>query len=180
MEHLLTQPASFNPKVNTIYVDMDGVVADFDAFVFKHMGRTFSHTSGPGKDVEMWGFLARFEDLYYQLPPTPYAEELLRAIMAVGAKTEMLTAIPRRATVPTAEVDKIKWMKDNFGHFNIKVNIGPYSRDKWKWAKPGDILIDDRADNIQEWNAAGGIGILHDTNNVAPTLATLKLLTKPL
>jgi diphthamide synthase subunit DPH2 len=69
-------------------------------------------------------------------------------------------------------------MDDRFPHIPLPVTIGPYSRDKWKHVKnPGDILIDDRADNIEEWIAAGGIGILHDTNDGERTIRILKELT---
>ena len=35
------------------------------------------------------------------------------------------------------------------------------SYNKKKYAAPNHILIDDRADNIQQWKDAGGIGILY-------------------
>jgi len=168
----------FDPIYNSVWVDMDGVVADFDAFVWLHMGRTFSHKEGPGSDKEMWDFLSRIENLYFKLPYTPYAAELLDAVLSVPALShKMLTAIPRRASVPTAEKDKINWMSKHFSHLNIPVHIGPYSRDKWKHCKPGDILIDDREDNIEEWRAAGGIGILHYTNDGERTIQILRELT---
>ena len=179
MNHLYTPTFNkFDPSINSINVDMDGVVADFDAFVLTHMGRTFSHKAGPGADKEMWNFLAQYERLYFQLPPTPYAEELLQVVMATpAASRQMLTAIPRRANVPTAEQDKIDWMQNRFPHIQIPVTIGPYSRDKWKHVKnPGDVLIDDRDDNIAEWVAAGGIGILHDVNGGQRTINLLRKL----
>lgn len=166
----------FDPSINTIHCDMDGVVADFDAYVLKHMGRTFSHQAGPGADKEMWDFLSGIDRIYYVIEPTPYAKRLWDAIKAVGCNRQMLTAIPRRASIPTAEIDKIEWANekhnDVFGE-QVKVVIGPFSRDKWKHAKPGDILIDDREDNIAEWIEAGGIGILHHYNDIERTLALL-------
>jgi hypothetical protein len=39
---------------------------------------------------------------------------------------------------------------------------------------PGDILIDDRSSNIEEWHAAGGTGILH--TNYIDTLCQLEIL----
>ncbi|MBP5699152.1 MAG: hypothetical protein J6W96_06470, partial [Alphaproteobacteria bacterium] len=35
------------------------------------------------------------------------------------------------------------------------------SKDKQKYGKPNDILIDDRPNNIEKWIKMGGIGILH-------------------
>ena len=157
----------FNKEKNTIFVDMDGVIADFDKFLFDKMGRTFPHNIGPAEDVLMWDFLQNVDRLYWHLPPTEYAFELMDMVLSTGANVEILTAIPRRTAILGAEKDKRDWMIKYFGNA-IKVNIGPFSKDKWKHAKAGDILIDDRPDNIDEWNAAGGIGILHlyeDFNN---------------
>ena len=42
---------------------------------------------------------------------------------------------------------------------------------KKNYAKKDSILIDDRASNISDWNAAGGIGILH--TSTATTLDKL-------
>ena len=54
------------------------------------------------------------------------------------------------------------------------MNIGPYSHDKQKWCIPGDILIDDRPSNIEQWTAAGGIAVYH-TGDVD---ASIKYLNK--
>jgi 5'(3')-deoxyribonucleotidase len=150
----------FDKKVNTVYLDLDGVLADFDKYVLTHMGRTFSHTDGP-KDSTMWDFLLKVPHFYLQLEPTPYAQRLVDLVGLYANNIEILTAIPRRANMPNAEQDKIDWVDKTFDE-PLKVNIGPYSGDKWKHAKPGDILIDDRPDNINDWITKGaGIGILH-------------------
>jgi len=157
----------FDPEINTIHLDMDGVLADFDRFVLERMGRTFPHQEGPS-DREMWDFLAKVDHLYYQLEPTPYALELYNYCSAI-AQVKILTAIPRRTTMPHAEQDKREWIAE-FIDANVHVAIGPYSRDKWKHATPGDILIDDRSDNIQAWIEKGhGHGILHITHDLQDT-----------
>lgn len=164
----------FNPAVNTIHVDMDGVLADFDAFVFENMGRTFDHQSGPS-DRAMWDFLKTVDDMYYLLPPTPYAKELWDFVQSVGCPVKILTAIPRRTSMPQAEEQKRRWFvkhADIFGE-NVVVNIGPFSRDKWTHAIPGDILIDDRIDNINDWATKGkGVAVYHKT--IDGTIALLK------
>ena len=49
-----------------------------------------------------------------------------------------------------------------------------FSKNKQKHAAPNHILIDDRKDNIERWEAAGGVGILH--TNAKNTIACLKKL----
>jgi hypothetical protein len=52
--------------------------------------------------------------------------------------------------------------------------FGPYSKDKHMHCQPGDILIDDRLSNVEEWRTAGGIAIHHD--NIDATLYELSRL----
>lgn len=173
----MTNTIVFDHSVNTIHLDMDGVVADFDKFVMERMGRTFSHMSGPGADQEMWRFLKSIPNMYLQLEPTPYANQIWDAIESVGCKKLMLTAIPRRTSIPTAEQDKRDWMAKHRPGWTVV--IGPHSRDKWTHARPGDILIDDREDNIHDWVEKGnGIGILHKYDDPDLTLARIAKATQ--
>ena len=160
----------FSPSRNTVFLDMDGVVADFDRFVLEKMGRTFNHISGPAGDSEMWDFLQKVDHLYLQLEPTSYAFELWELVNKHAQNVEFLTAIPRRTSMPDAESDKRAWIAKYFGS-DVKVRIGPYSADKWKHAKVGDILIDDRRDNIASWIDKGnGFGILHEYTDYPRTV----------
>ncbi len=153
----------FDKSKNTIYMDMDGVLADFDKFVLENLGRPWDYTSTDLEkdDIEMWDFLKNVQHLYLNLDPTPYAHELWDHVNSFGVNVEILTAIPRRTYIAEAEQDKKDWVEKHLGS-GIKFNIGPYSQDKWRHASPGDILVDDRLDNIQAWiNHGFGIGIRH-------------------
>jgi len=166
----------FSPATSVVYLDMDGVLADFDKFVHDNMGRVFVHADGPGADLDMWNFLKSVPHMYLNLEPTPYCHELVEAAKALGAKVEILTAVPRRVVIEEANQDKIDWARKHLGP-DIKVNFGPYSGDKWKHAKPGDVLLDDRHSNIQEWiNHGMGFGILHEYKDHTRSLSALKSL----
>jgi hypothetical protein len=67
--------------------------------------------------------------------------------------------VPKANDISWAFYDKVIWAQTNFP--GIPVMFGPYSKDKWKHCLTGDILIDDRSSNIDEWRAAGGIAIHH-------------------
>jgi len=153
--------------MSIVYVDLDGVLADFDSALNEIRGGEELSTE------ELWVKVAPYGDgLYACLELMPDASKLWNWISVYFDNIQILTAIPRRSTVPTAEADKRAWVATNFGT-NIKVNIGPYARDKQKHCKPGDILIDDKHSNIAEWVAKGGIGILHTSAS-----DTIKQLTK--
>lgn len=169
----------FNPEINKIFLDMDGVLADFDRFLIENFGRTFPHTEGP-RDMTMWDLLASVDHLYFKLEPTPYCMELVDLARSLSPQVEVLTAIPRRATMPDAEPDKRAWIK-KYVDDEMLVNIGPYSSDKWKHARPGDIIVDDRPDNIKDWaERGGGIGILHDLEDFPSTRRRLLLAAQGL
>jgi len=160
----------------TIYNDMDGVYVDFDAFIDNEL------SLGARKDdARMWKELQAIPNVYQKMKPTPYARKLWKAVMGTGLRRKMLTAIPRVTSIPSAEEDKRNWVafhKDSvFCGETPEVLIGPYSRDKWRHCEPGDILIDDRADNCAAWTTAGGFSILHE-GDVDKTIERLNFLVK--
>ena len=162
--------------MRTIYIDMDGVVADFDSYVSALLGRPIGWGATQDlTDVE-WERLASVDRLYFQMPLMPDATKLIAYIKSLSTRfhVQFLTAVPRRSTIPSAKDDKQAWVNKYFP--GMRMDIGPYSHHKQKWCKPGDILIDDRPSNIEQWTAAGGIAIFH-TGDVN---ATIKYLNKVL
>lgn len=146
--------------MKTIYLDMDGVVADFDEYAARTLGIPPSSGIYPG---EVWYKLAGNARLYRDLIKTPYADELVFQCSLVAKKLNVdlkfLTAVPKGNDVPWAFWDKVVWAQEYFP--GIPVMFGPFSKDKWQHCQPGDVLIDDRTSNIDEWRSAGGFGILH-------------------
>jgi|LakMenE01Jun11ns_1017448.scaffolds.fasta_scaffold9763595_3 5'-nucleotidase len=146
--------------MNTLYLDMDGVVADFDEYAFRAFG--FAPSIGIYTD-DKWNKLATNPRIYRDLLPTEYAQRLYQECVKLCLKYNynwaFLTAVPKRNDVKFAFYDKVEWAQKYFP--NVPVFFGPYSKDKHQHCKINDILIDDRQSNIDEWNAAGGIAILH-------------------
>jgi hypothetical protein len=54
-------------------------------------------------------------------------------------------------------MDKIDWIREHFGE-EYPVFFGPYAADKHLHCKTGDLLIDDSAENCQQWELQGGVG----------------------
>jgi para-nitrobenzyl esterase len=93
----------------------------------------------------------------------------------LGWRLNMLTALPHDDSHPEAAADKYEWIEERWP--DIPVRLGPYSHDKWRHARPGDILVDDRPSNIQEWREAGGIAV-QVTADYDRALAELEQLFK--
>lgn len=154
----------YEVKKSIIYLDLDGVLADFNNSIKRYTGKYPYEMSSD----EMWKKVQEDEHFYRKLEKMPDANRLFSEVSALakehGFVVKVLTAIPRKSTMPNAGFDKIEWVKEHFP--GLEVILGPYSRDKWKHAKFGDILIDDRQSNIKEWKEKGnGIGILYKNTN---------------
>jgi 5'(3')-deoxyribonucleotidase len=146
--------------MTTLYIDMDGVVADFDEYAARTLGVPPSEGVYPD---DIWQQLAVNTRLYRDLKKTEYADRLIEECFDLALTKDyeilFLTAVPKGNDVKWAFYDKVMWAQKYYP--NIPVHFGPYSVDKWHHCQLGDILIDDRASNIEEWRAAGGIAIHH-------------------
>lgn len=151
-------------NIEKIYLDMDGVLADFDKGV-----RELCHQEliGQGKrsfeqEKELWDAVKEAGHFYAKLDPIPGAIELFETIYSkYQDRCEILTGIPsKRWGIDSAGDDKREWTARYLDE-RIVVNI-VYRSEKVKFAQnSGCILIDDFEKNINEWTNKGcGTGIL--------------------
>ena len=149
----------------TLYLDLDGVLADFNSAARQTLGATSADQAAAaerGRWLEDdWVKLRDQPNFYRHLPKTAFADELVELARRfrdeLGWNLYTLTAIPKGNDMPDAFQDKVEWMQEHFP--DIRVRFGPYSRDKQRHAQPGDILVDDRKDNCADWDNAGGQAI---------------------
>jgi len=157
--------------MTTLYLDMDGVVADFDEYAFRTLG--LPPSEGVYAQAE-WVRLAANPRIYRDLVKTPYADDLVAFCKEYCAlrdyELKFLTAVPKGNDVPWAFYDKVKWAELYYP--NIPIFFGPFSKTKSDRCEPGDILIDDRLSNITAWMGRGGRAILH--KDFTTTLSKLK------
>lgn len=141
-----------------IYLDMDDVVADWMQHARSIVKRNWNY--GQRIPETDWQRLKDNKRFYRHLPKKPGADELVafcKDLLRTGKAESLvfLTALPHDYSMPLAAQDKVWWANDHFP--GIHVTFGPYSHDKWRHCKQlGDILIDDRTSNCEEWIAAGG------------------------
>lgn len=151
-------------KVSKIYFDMDGVLADFDRGIVElcHLQPKPQGMQTEADNVEMFEAMRLQGNFYDKLEVLPGAAEMFNMIYErYGDKCEVLTGIPKpRRGITTASEDKTNWMRRKFGA-DIVMNI-VYRSDKKNFCLGEDyILIDDYDSTIAEWEARGGIGIVH-------------------
>lgn len=149
----------------TIYIDMDGVLADFNTKAREVLGATEADSDAAAQagrwPREKWETLKEIHNFYRILPKTPFADRLMTTARKyrdeLGWNLYILTAIPKGNDVPEAFQDKVEWIQEFYP--DVKIRFGPYSKDKAAHCRAGDILVDDRYDNCQSWTQAGGQSI---------------------
>lgn len=138
------------------YVDLDGVMADFQGFVKLQFGMELDRNSfdPPG----MWEAINKHEGFWASLPVMHDAMELWNGLKALGIEPAILTGWSSRAN-STCEIQKRWWVADHLGD-DVRC-IVCRSRDKRDYGKPGDVLIDDWTRYRHLWEEMGGIFVLH-------------------
>ncbi len=145
-------------NIVALFVDLDGVMADFDKGVVKVTGKR------PDEQPlnQMWKSLARHGDFYYSLDLMPDATTLWKYV--VKFNPIILSGLPMGSWAPG---QKKRWVGEHLG-WDIPVVLG-MARDKPQDAMKylgvntleGCILIDDRKKAKTLWESAGGTFILH-------------------
>lgn len=148
-----------------IYLDMDGVLADFDGAARKFCGLAQlqpGYKMTKEEDDLMWAKLKEVPHFYDRLEPMEGAVEMFRKITErFPGKVEILTGIPKpKRGLTTAGEDKVNWAHRYLSP-DLQVNIVYREQKKDFCLGPASILIDDREDNIELWRSAGGTGIVH-------------------
>ena len=157
-------------NIRQIFLDQDGVLADFESGLTKALG--YKVNLKDKKDVydaEKRKLTA--QRLFLNLEPLPDAWKLVDYCTNSGIHTEILTAA---GTVNRTLVikDKIDWIR-RYVHPHWIVIPTFKGSQKAAFAHKKAVLIDDRQRNIDVWVEAGGIGILHETAD-----ETIKQLNK--
>jgi len=150
-----------------IYCDMDGVIVDFIKGYHELTGRdiTGSFHSDPAfwEPIDKAGY-----NFWMNLEWTKDGKKLWNYIKKYNP--EILSAPSRQND---SRVGKHDWVKRELPDSHLILRS---PENKKEFAKPNAILIDDRESNIDDWNKAGGIGILHtSTEDTIKQLQKLKL-----
>lgn len=154
----------------TVYVDLDGVLADYDTAANEVLGTDnhYKYEFVWGPEV-YWKRLHAHGNFFSSLKLMPGAQRLWNTVMPYGAK--ILTALPKTGA-ESVDKQKRQWVKDMID-WKASV-ITCKTIEKPDYCKPGDILIDDRAINRDAWNDKGGTYIIH--TDAERTIGTLKAL----
>jgi hypothetical protein len=136
-----------------LFLDCDGVLADFDAGAREMLGMSPNAFEARHGKRGFWREVARTKDFYGRLPLMPDARELFEAVKHLDPI--ILTGLPLGNW---AAPQKVRWAEQHFPGTHI---ITCMARDKFRHMKGADVLVDDRADHRDKWEAAGGVFVHH-------------------
>ena len=158
-------------STSKVFVDMDGVLADFFGEWQKLIGKDWRKV----KDIEpALQKIRDTDDFWLNLPLLPQAKNLLGVIKKVKGSYSILSSpLPND---PNSEPHKREWIKKNLDFFPPENVI--ITHDKAKFATNPDgtpnILIDDFGKNIASWEAAGGEGFKHKDHKFERTAKAIQ------
>ena len=166
-------------KVNSpiLYVDMDGVLADFYGPFNKMAGVSSWKDASKDTVSQVLRDITKQQDFWINLDVLFGVPKLLSAIQSLfnGQYKVLSKALAGDKRVVA---QKKQWVQANMQLQPNEIIIMPATADKGIYATQSDgsanILIDDFGYNIKKWRSAGGIGIQHTNDTVNNTIKQLQ------
>ena len=160
-----------------IYIDLDGVLADLEAYIIEKTPKAAE------EEFEFFKFAFEDPKFFLDSPVLEIGFELLKKIQEEGDEYRILSSLPcinkfysyaKQHDISPSKVQKVyARFADNKIEFCKKLNI-PASNvilvnstsEKIRYCQdPDDIIYDDRQTIVKEWTKKGGIGMLVPYNS---------------
>jgi hypothetical protein len=152
-----------------IYLDMDGVIADFFGAIETRHG--VSHWKEVDIDRSVVEMAEASDDFFNTLPLFPTSAELVEYVREIAANLDSveygICSTPLRGDRKNSAHWKKVWLERHGLLPDRNENVVfVVKKDKYATEEDGspNILIDDKPKNIRAWNKKGGIGILYQAN----------------
>ena len=149
----------------TIYLDMDGVIADFFGGVATKFG--VDHWKSIQDREIAFATLAN-TDFFYNLDIFPETNSIIKFVKEISGGDWGICSSPLRGDTMNSAYWKRQWL-NRWDITPPLVENMIFTSNKHKYAmnkldRTRNILIDDKLQNIDQWNQAGGIGIRFQCN----------------
>lgn len=139
-------------KFDKIYVDMDGVIANFDG-LFKDLIGSSPHEYESQHGTEMfWDAILEHRNFFADIKPYDHIHELINICHHMSDNVVILSS-PSKYNTSICIEQKRNWL-DEQGHRHLPAT---FEKEKHKFARENCLLIDDWEKNINKWVQAGGV-----------------------
>lgn len=156
-----------------LFLDCDGVLADFDLYAAEVLGLPPREFEGRHGRREFWKRIAGHPDFFARLPLLPDARELWGAVEHLHPV--ILTGVPGGTW---AAPQKLRWAAEHFPGACMITTFARLKRDHLE--APGDVLVDDTLTWRHLWEEAGGVFVHHrSARESLAQLAALGLDVRP-
>ena len=146
----------------TVFLDMDGVLVDFFNAFAKLANVKHWKQMDPQRLQDVLNKIVG-SDYFSKLPKTNTCDSIVEMVVDFAGSYSILSS-PLRGDIANSTKHKRAWVMDNLSPQPTTTII---VRDKSQYALLNgvqNILIDDRANNINKWKEAGGYGIKYQAN----------------
>lgn len=161
-----------------IWLDMDGVLVDFDKGYLKLTNGIpyYEYYQEHGNEAAIKLYQQYGSKYWAELDWIDGGREVYITAKELFKTVNILSSSGTGTLGRNHELTlkgKYLWLKNNGLTPNDAVIVHDRHL-KQRYASPNSVLIDDLEDNIREWNDSSGIGILHDSFHFHHTIDKLK------
>jgi hypothetical protein len=146
-----------------IFIDMDGVVADFDAHMLECFGLTMEEMTEQEKE-QFWNVECVSKQFFANAPLIPEGLHLVRTLRSARFELSFLTSTGGGKHHLEIAKQKLEFLERN--HFDdMPVAFATGTKSKASYANAGTLLVDDRQKVVDAFKSAGGNALLFTREN---------------
>ncbi len=161
-------------EIPHLYLDMDGVQADFfGAWADKHGVSHWKAIDNKENEIELLANSTpeQVYSFFRNLKPLPGGMEIIKWVQEHNIPYTVLSAPLRGPYADASKQAKKDWLDE---HHHGSSDNAIFTSQKQKYAVKDDVpnvLVDDFGPYIKKWTDAGGIPVKHEDESEVPTAA---------
>lgn len=162
----IEEKEKFNSRDRIVYVDMDGVIANFHGYFKELFGWDIPKISSDKKpeiDTKMWDQINGYgkSKFFEELPWISGSQSMWHFIIDNFVNVKILSALGKSDVEDgLTKKGKLLWLQHHLPNLKDEDIILVVNKHQKKhYSRTGDIIIDDTPSVIEDWNNKGGHGI---------------------